>query len=127
MSALPRKQQPEVHDADLEQRKGAVSRFMARLCRPFNAAARLGAAKGCEVHLKVGGTMRVTRAVSVSAAELGIPLAETTLRDSVHAITSTDADLEEDRFDRVASSPRFAVEPDATLVAPLLPSWVPGQ
>ena len=102
MSAISRKQLPEVRNAALASKKGPVSQFIARHYRHFNAASLLDAAKGYEAHLKAGGKMLVTLAGAMSTAELGISLAEMIRRDKVHAIVCTGANLEEDVFNLVA-------------------------
>ena len=89
-------------DAALAEKKGAVSKFIARHYRHFNAAALLDAAKGYEAHLAAGGKMLVTIAGAMSTAELGISLAEMIRRDKIHAIVCTGANLEEDIFNLVA-------------------------
>jgi deoxyhypusine synthase len=93
---------PDDINAELAAKKGAVSRFIARNFRHFNAAALLDAAKGYETHLDAGGRMLVTLAGAMSTAELGISLAEMIRRDKVHLIVCTGANLEEDIFNLVA-------------------------
>jgi deoxyhypusine synthase len=92
----------EAVNARLAAKKGAVSRFIARHYRHFNAASLMDAAKAYEVHLALGGKMLVTLAGAMSTAELGISLAEMIRRDKVHAIVCTGANLEEDIFNLVA-------------------------
>lgn len=55
MKAKRRTQRPEDSNAALAKKKGAVSQFIARNYRHFNAAALLDAAKGYETHLAAGG------------------------------------------------------------------------
>ncbi len=93
---------PEDRNAALAERKGPVSRFVARHYRHFNSAALVDSAKGYEAHLQVGGKMLVTLAGAMSTAELGLSLAEMIRRDKVHAIVCTGANLEEDIFNLVA-------------------------
>ncbi|HEY6204983.1 MAG TPA: deoxyhypusine synthase family protein [Chthoniobacterales bacterium] len=93
---------PEEINAALAAKKGAVSKFIARHYRHFNAAALLDAAKGYEAHLAAGGKMLMTIAGAMSTAELGISLAEMIRREKVHAIVCTGANLEEDIFNLVA-------------------------
>ncbi len=82
--------------------KGAISQFIEKNYRHFNAAALVDAAKGYEVHLEKGGLMFMTLAGAMSTAELGITLAEMIRQGKVHAITCTGANLEEDVFNLVA-------------------------
>src|SRR5690242_8605975 len=93
---------PEEINLALAEKKGPVSKFIARNYRHFNAAALVDAAKGYEAHLKAGGKMLVTIAGAMSTAELGISLAEMIRRDKIHAIVCTGANLEEDIFNLVA-------------------------
>src|SRR5436305_11706857 len=102
MKAKRPSKSPEEINAALAAKKGAVSKFIARNYRHFNAAALLDAAKGYETHLAVGGKMLVTIAGAMSTAEHGISLAEMIRRDKVHAIVCTGANLEEDVFNLVA-------------------------
>lgn len=76
--------------------KGAVSQFITRHYRHFNAAALVDAARGYEAHLTDGGKMMVTLGGAMSTAELGISLAEMIRRDKVHIITCTGAPALED-------------------------------
>ena len=93
---------PEAANAGLAARKGAVSRFIARHYRHFNAATLLDAGKAYDTHLAAGGKMLVTLAGAMSTAELGVSLAEMIRRDKVHAVVCTGANLEEDVFNLVA-------------------------
>ncbi len=102
MSAVTRKQFPEVVNAGLARAKGPVSKFLARHYRHFNSAALMDAAKGYDAHLKAGGQMLVTLAGAMSTAELGISLAEMIRQEKIHAIVCTGANLEEDVFNLVA-------------------------
>ncbi len=80
----------------------AISRFINRHFRHFNAAALKDAAQSwCDL-LGENGKMFLTLAGAMSTAELGIILAEMIRRDKVHAITCTGANLEEDFFNLVA-------------------------
>ena len=94
--------QPEDINAALARSKGAVSKFIARHYRHFNAAALLDAAKAYEAHLSRGGKMLVAMAGAMSTAELGLTLADMIRRDKVHAVVCTGANLEEDIFNLVA-------------------------
>src|SRR6478736_3735574 len=102
MKAKRQTKRPEDINAALAEKKGPVSKFIARNYRHFNAAALLDAAKGYEAHLAAGGKMLVTLAGAMSTAELGISLAEMIRRNKVHAIVCTGANLEEDVFNLVA-------------------------
>jgi deoxyhypusine synthase len=102
MKAKRQTKRPEDLNAALAAKKGAVSRFVARHFRHFNAAALLDAAKGYEAHLQAGGQMLVTLAGAMSTAELGLSLAEMIRRGKVGAIVCTGANLEEDLFNLVA-------------------------
>jgi len=102
MKAKKSKVKPEAVNTALAAKKGAVSKFIARHYRHFNAAALLDAAKAYEAHLAAGGKMLVTLAGAMSTAELGLSLAEMIRRDKVHAIVCTGANLEEDIFNLVA-------------------------
>ena len=102
MKAKRQTKRPEDLNAALAQKKGPVSRFIARHYRHFNAASLVDAAKGYDTHLAAGGKMLVTLAGAMSTAELGLSLAEMIRRDKVHAIVCTGANLEEDIFNLVA-------------------------
>src|SRR5919112_2862713 len=102
MKAKRRTKSPEEINAALAAKKGAVSKFIAKNYRHFNAAALLDAAKGYEAHLAAGGKMLLTLAGAMSTAELGISLAEMIRRDKVHLLVCTGANLEEDIFNLVA-------------------------
>jgi deoxyhypusine synthase len=81
---------------------GAVSAFIDRHFRHFNAAALKDAANGYRTHLSSGGKMLITLAGAMSTAELGVSLAEMIRQKKVHAICCTGANLEEDIFNLVA-------------------------
>ncbi|MEO6848515.1 MAG: deoxyhypusine synthase family protein, partial [Chthoniobacterales bacterium] len=81
---------------------GAVTEFIARHFRHFNAAALKDAADGYRQHIDKGGKIFMTLAGAMSTAELGISLAEMIRQDKVHAICCTGANLEEDVFNLVA-------------------------
>jgi deoxyhypusine synthase len=80
----------------------AISEFIHRHYRHFNAAALVDAADAYVRHLEQGGQMLVTLAGAMSTGELGLSLAEMIRRDKVHAICCTGANLEEDIFNLVA-------------------------
>jgi deoxyhypusine synthase len=82
--------------------RGAISSFIERHFRHFNAATVVEAARAFGQHLDDGGAMMVTLAGAMSTAELGISLAEMIRRGKVLAITCTGANLEEDLFNLVA-------------------------
>ena len=82
--------------------RGAISSFIERHFRHFNAATVVDAARAWARHVDDGGAMMVTLAGAMSTAELGISLAEMIRRGKVHAITCTGANLEEDLFNLVA-------------------------
>lgn len=84
------------------QSQGAISAFIKRHYRHFNAAALVDAAEAYGDLLGQGGKMFVTLAGAMSTAELGISLAEMIRQDKIHAICSTGANLEEDIFNLVA-------------------------
>ena len=96
------KTNPETINAGLAKNKGAVSKFIARNYRHFNAATLLDAAKAYEAHLRRGGKMMAVLAGAMSTAELGLTLAEMIRRGKVHAVCCTGANLEEDIFNLVA-------------------------
>src|SRR5262250_3967321 len=81
-----------------------ISAFIDRHFLHFNAAALKDATDAYNRHIDSGGVMFMTIAGAMSAAELGISLAEMIRRDKVHAITCTGANLEEDVFNLVARS-----------------------
>lgn len=79
-----------------------VSDFLRENFRHFNAAALVDAADDYRGHLDDGGRMMITLAGAMSTAELGISLAEMIRRGTVHAISCTGANLEEDVFNLIA-------------------------
>lgn len=68
---------------------GPLTRFLQHHYRHFNAAALVDAAQGYVAHLGAGGKMMITLGGAMSAAELGLSLAEMIRRDKVHLITCT--------------------------------------
>jgi len=80
----------------------AITSFIKRHYRHFNAAALVDAAQGYIDHLASGGKMFMTIAGAMSTAELGLSLAEMIRQDKVHGICCTGANLEEDVFNLVA-------------------------
>src|SRR5215472_19425 len=83
---------------------GAISQFINRHYRHFNAAVLKDAADAYIAHLDRGGKMMITLAGAMSTAELGVSLAEMIRQDRVHAVACTGANLEEDLFNLVARS-----------------------
>lgn len=82
--------------------KGAISQFIEKHYKHFNAAALVDAAKGYEEQLIAGNKMMITLAGAMSTAELGKSLAEMIRQDKVQIISCTGANLEEDIFNLVA-------------------------
>jgi deoxyhypusine synthase len=80
----------------------AISRFMEKHYRHFNAASLVEAARAYRHQLAIGNKMMVTLAGAMSTAELGLSLAEMIRRNKVHLICCTGANLEEDVFNLVA-------------------------
>jgi deoxyhypusine synthase len=80
----------------------SISEFVHHHYRHFNAAAMIDAADAYVRHLDEGGVMFMTLAGAMSAAELGLSLAEMIRQGKVHAICCTGANLEEDMFNLVA-------------------------
>jgi len=85
-------------------RLGAVSEFIERHYRHFNAASLNDAALAYIAHLESGGSMMMALAGAMSTAELGVSLAEMIRQGKVHAVCCTGANLEEDVFNLVAHS-----------------------
>lgn len=81
---------------------GAITNFMERHYRHFNAAALLDAAKAYRKLVDEGGKMFLAMAGAMSTGELGISLAEMIRQDKIHAISCTGANLEEDIFNLIA-------------------------
>lgn len=75
-----------------------ISAFMERHYRHFNARETLDAARAYRHFIQDGGRMLVSLAGAMSTAELGVSLADMIRNDSVHAISCTAANLEEDLF-----------------------------
>src|SRR5947207_11040328 len=81
---------------------GAITNFIKRRYRHFNAAELIAAAEDYVKHLDGGGKMLGTIAGAMSTAEIGLSLAEMIRRGKVDAISCTGANLEEDIFNLVA-------------------------
>ncbi|WP_029036643.1 deoxyhypusine synthase family protein [Salinimicrobium xinjiangense] len=82
--------------------KGAITEFLERHFKHFNAAALVEAAKGYREQLDKGNKMMVTMAGAMSTAEIGKSFAEMIRQDKVHFISCTGANLEEDVMNLVA-------------------------
>lgn len=82
--------------------KGAITEFLERHFKHFNAAALVDAAKGYREQLDKGNKMMVTMAGAMSTAEIGKIFAEMIRRDKVQFISCTGANLEEDIMNLVA-------------------------
>ena len=80
----------------------AISAFLKKHYRHFNAATLVDAAEAYSDQLEQGHKMMISLAGAMSTAELGISLAEMIRQDKVHIITCTGANLEEDVFNLVA-------------------------
>jgi deoxyhypusine synthase len=81
---------------------GAVTSFLKKHYRHFNAAVVIDASEAYVRHLSGGGKMFVTLAGAMSTAELGMSLAEMIRQGKVHGICCTGANLEEDLYNLVA-------------------------
>ena len=81
---------------------GAVTSFIKKHYRHFNAAVVIDASEAYVRHLSSGGQMFVTLGGAMSTAELGMSLAEMIRRGKVHGICCTGANLEEDLYNLVA-------------------------
>ena len=82
--------------------KGAITEFIERHYKHFNAAALVDAAKGYSEQLDKGNKMMVTMAGAMSTAEIGKIFAEMIRQDKVQFISCTGANLEEDIMNLVA-------------------------
>lgn len=82
--------------------RAPITAFMREHFRHFNAAALIDAADAYRKHLDSGGKMLLTLAGAMSTAEIGRSLADMIREDTVHAISCTGANLEEDIFNLVA-------------------------
>ena len=82
--------------------KGAITEFLERHFKHFNAAALVDAAKGYRDQLDKGNKMMVTMAGAMSTAEIGKIFAEMIRQDKVQFISCTGANLEEDIMNLVA-------------------------
>ncbi len=89
---------------------GAISEFMQKHYRHFNARETLAAAKSYRQFISEGGKMLVSLAGAMSTAELGVSLAEMIRQDKVHAISCTAANLEEDLFNLFAHDEYKVIE-----------------
>ncbi|WP_324720872.1 deoxyhypusine synthase family protein [Salinimicrobium sp. HB62] len=82
--------------------KGAITEFLERHFKHFNAAALVDAAKAYREQLDKGNKMMVTMAGAMSTAEIGKIFAEMIRQDKVQFISCTGANLEEDIMNLVA-------------------------
>lgn len=82
--------------------KGAITNFLDRHFKHFNAAALVDAAQGYQEQLKKGNKMMVTMAGAMSTAEIGKIFGEMIRQDKVQFISCTGANLEEDVMNLVA-------------------------
>ena len=82
--------------------KGAITEFIEKYYKHFNAAALVDAAKAYHDQLNKGNKMMVTLAGAMSTAEIGKIFAEMIRQDKVQFISCTGANLEEDIMNLVA-------------------------
>lgn len=82
----------------------AISSFMEKHYKHFNARETLDAAKEWRALLDKGGQMFLSMAGAMSTAELGISLAEMIREGKIHGICCTGANLEEDIFNLLSNS-----------------------
>ena len=81
---------------------GAISTFLDKHFKHFNARETVDAARGWRSLLDEGGEMFVAMAGAMSTGELGISLSEMIRAGKVHGICCTAANLEEDLFNLFA-------------------------
>jgi deoxyhypusine synthase len=81
-----------------------VKEFIKENYKHFNAAVVVDAAEGWVQHLKKGGKMFLAMAGALSTGEIGISLGEMIRKDTIHGISCTGANLEEDIFNLIAHS-----------------------
>jgi deoxyhypusine synthase len=89
---------------------GAIRDFVDANFKHFNARELTAAARAYRAHLDAGGKMLVSMAGAMSTGELGITLARMIRAGSVHAISCTGANLEEDVFNLIAN-PEYELLP----------------
>ncbi|MBD3347933.1 MAG: deoxyhypusine synthase [Candidatus Eisenbacteria bacterium] len=89
----------------------AISDFMERNFRHFNAREMVDAARAWRALLMDGGQMLLAMAGAMSTGEIGISLARMIREGKVHAISCTAANLEEDIFNLLAHDD-YEVVPD---------------
>jgi len=82
--------------------KGAITEFIEKYYKHFNAAALVDAAQAYSEQLNKGNKMMVTLAGAMSTAEIGKIFAEMIRQDKVQFISCTGANLEEDIMNLVA-------------------------
>ena len=91
---------------------GAITDFIDNHFLHFNARETQAAAAAWCDHLDRGGKMMVTLAGAMSTAKIGQILGRLILKDKVHAISCTGANLEEDVFNlrcRIGTTRSFQV------------------
>ncbi|WP_185869502.1 deoxyhypusine synthase family protein [Blattabacterium cuenoti] len=81
-----------------------ITSFIKKYFLHFNALTLSEAAKAYKCHIENNGKMMITLAGAMSTAELGKILAEMILKDKVHIISCTGANLEEDILNLIAHS-----------------------
>ncbi len=82
--------------------KGAITEFIEKYYKHFNAAALVDAAQAYRDQLDKGNKMMVTLAGAMSTAEIGKIFAEMIRQEKVQFISCTGANLEEDIMNLVA-------------------------
>lgn len=86
------------------QEKGTISNFLEDYFLHFNASTVVESAKAYKAQLDSGAKMLVSLAGAMSTAELGKIFADMIREDTVHVISCTGANLEEDIMNLVANS-----------------------
>jgi deoxyhypusine synthase len=80
----------------------AITTFIQKHFRHFNARVLREAADGYKQHLEAKGKMFVALGGAMSTAEIGVSMAEMIREGKIHAVSCTGANLEEDIFNLVA-------------------------
>ncbi|HET8754052.1 MAG TPA: deoxyhypusine synthase family protein, partial [Salinimicrobium sp.] len=83
---------------------GAISEFLEKYYKHFNAATLVDASQAYKQQLEKGSKMLVSLAGAMSTAELGKIFAEVVRQDKVQIVSCTGANLEEDVMNLVAHS-----------------------
>ncbi len=83
---------------------GAVSKFIEKHYRHFNARELVDAAREYKTFVSNGGKMLVSLAGAMSTGELGVILARMIRAGYVHALSVTGANLEEDIFNLIGKT-----------------------